>query len=232
MPSTATTSVTIGTILDLIGPTVHTSSGNKDEPPFDALLQPTPRPAPSTATTEERRLPPRERQQDQSLESTDSRPPESSPALNPLPEEPTVQTEATDQSESIATEEAQSREETTADQEQPHRDVLVAESLAAIAVVAPVANAILEDVEQAAEADLATEEPLDAASKAGAQKRGRPRPTQAPFGKSDQWVDSAPEELQAEAAALSESEQASAATAEPNPELPVLTVIADSHNQA
>jgi flagellar hook-length control protein FliK len=44
MPSTTTTSVTIGTILDLIGPTTASTGSSKDCSVFDALLQPTPVP--------------------------------------------------------------------------------------------------------------------------------------------------------------------------------------------
>jgi flagellar hook-length control protein FliK len=167
MPSTATTNVTIGSILDLIGPTAPSSATGDDLPAFDSLLQTSAAPLappPSTAT-DERSTP--AYQGDGPAQRHESSPPQTStddqqrdsPSDPPATQHDSTQkaTAAADTSTNPKSE--SSKDETPASDHQVQAaEALVAESLAGLAAVAPAATpaatpAVVTEAKETTEAE-------------------------------------------------------------------------------
>jgi flagellar hook-length control protein FliK len=167
MPSTATTNITIATILDLIGPATVTPAA--DGPPFDSLLQPEPR---QQAISVDDRKPSFEASH--SAGSAEPAPQALATPNQGADQQPYDDPERSDDASSavVATEPAVEAGSIEHEDSGETAERIVADALAGLSVIAPMLN--IEQLQQRVDVNASTEiqENLEADEFTGQQKAG------------------------------------------------------------
>jgi flagellar hook-length control protein FliK len=186
MPSTATTNVSVSTLLDVLGAPTSAPAVNKVQPAFDVLLQPPPTPAPALPAAPEKPAP--AARSEEPADQRPAAPQQTSSNAGPSQTSDDSSESHDDQSSRpqlppTTTEPKQSNEKANDDHNQAANEPVVAESLAGLAAVAPPSPPI-NATPDTAEATVATTDEKVEATAAAAKRPaaapvavGQPTPT-------------------------------------------------------